>query len=217
MRGLLVKDFKLMKMQKNFFLIIVAVSIFIVATSEDSSFAIGFLGFVGSLFTLSSISYDEFDNGNAFLFSLPITRKYYVIEKYSFGLIIGCSSWMFGTIISLIAVLVKNAGSFTDTLIIALMVLPTVLFLLAIMLPFQLKFGGEKGRIAIIGAMGLISVIGIIITKIAEVLGVDFEEIFNSLSALSIQMSIALLIVVSLFILFLSYRISLKIINKKEF
>ncbi len=217
MRGLLVKDFKLMKMQKNFFLIIVAVSIFIVATSEDSSFAIGFLGFVGSLFTLSSISYDEFDNGNAFLFSLPITRKSYVIEKYSFGLIIGCSSWMFGTIISLIAVQVKNTGSFTDTLIIALMVLPTVLFLLAIMLPFQLKFGGEKGRIAIIGAMGLISVIGIIITKIAEVLGVDFEEIFNSLSALNIQISIALLIVVSLFILFLSYEISLKIINKKEF
>lgn len=217
MRGLLVKDFKLMKMQKNFFLIIVAVSIFIVATSEDSSFAIGFLGFVGSLFTLSSISYDEFDNGNAFLFSLPITRKSYVIEKYSFGLIIGCSSWMFGTIISLIAVQIKNTGSFADTLIIALMVLPTVLFLLAIMLPFQLKFGGEKGRIAIIGAMGLISVIGIIITKIAEVLGVDFEEIFNRLSTLSIQMSIALLIVVSLFILFLSYGISLKIINKKEF
>ena len=34
---------------------------------------------------MSSISYDEFDNGNAFLFSLPITRKDYVLEKYIFG------------------------------------------------------------------------------------------------------------------------------------
>ena len=57
------------------------------------TFAIGFLTFVMSLFSVSSISYDEFDNGNAFLFSLPITRTTYVVEKYCFGLILGLSAW----------------------------------------------------------------------------------------------------------------------------
>jgi ABC-2 type transport system permease protein len=217
MKGLLVKDFKLMKMQKNFFLAIISVSIFITITSANSSFTIGFLSFVGSLFTLSSISYDEFDNGNAFLFSLPITRKSYVIEKYSFGLIVGCASWLFGTIISLIAVLSKNTGSFSDTLMIASMVLPTTILLLAFILPFQLKFGGEKGRIAIIGVAGFMFAVGAIIMNIAQALGVDLIAVFNNLPALSMQMSLALLVVILLIILFISYRISLAIMNKKEF
>ena len=75
MKGLLIKDFKLLKGQKNFFMTITAISIIMIIVSPGTSFPIGFLGFVGALFSLSSISYDEFDNGNAFLFSLPITRK----------------------------------------------------------------------------------------------------------------------------------------------
>ena len=75
MKGLLIKDFKLLKGQKNFFMPITAISIIMIIVSPGTSFPIGFLGFVGALFSLSSISYDEFDNGNAFLFSLPITRK----------------------------------------------------------------------------------------------------------------------------------------------
>ena len=82
MKGLLIKDFKLMKGQKNFFLAIVAIALAMITLSPGTSFAIGFLGFVGSLFSLSSISYDEFDNGNAFLFSLPITQRVCVRKIY---------------------------------------------------------------------------------------------------------------------------------------
>lgn len=100
MKGLLIKDFKLMKGQKNFFLAIVSIALAMITLSPGTSFAIGFLGFVGSLFSLSSISYDEFDNGNAFLFSLPITRKEYVLEKYTFGVLCGIASLFLGTLIS---------------------------------------------------------------------------------------------------------------------
>ena len=75
MKGLLIKDFKLMKMQKNFFLMMIAIVIAISFFQNEISFPLGFLPFVISLFSLSTISYDEFDNGNAFLFSLPISRK----------------------------------------------------------------------------------------------------------------------------------------------
>ena len=78
MKGLLIKDFKLMKMQKNFFLMMIAIVIAISFFQNEISFPLGFLPFVISLFSLSTISYDEFDNGNAFLFSLPISRKDYV-------------------------------------------------------------------------------------------------------------------------------------------
>ena len=89
MKGLLIKDFKLLQGQKNFFITIIAIAGIMAIFMEDASFIIGYMTFVGSLFTLSTISYDEFDNGNAFLFSLPITRKDYILEKYGFGLIVG--------------------------------------------------------------------------------------------------------------------------------
>ena len=73
MKGLLIKDFKLLKGQKNFFMAITAISIIMIIVSPGTSFPIGFLGFVGALFSLSSISYDEFDNGNAFSNSAPLT------------------------------------------------------------------------------------------------------------------------------------------------
>ena len=73
MKGLLIKDFKLMMMQKNFFAMIVVIAVVMTVFTDDIAFPLGFLTFVVSMFTLSTISYDEFDNGNAFLFSLPVS------------------------------------------------------------------------------------------------------------------------------------------------
>lgn len=47
MKGLLIKDFKLLKGQKNFFMTITAISIIMIIVSPGTSFPIGFLGFVG--------------------------------------------------------------------------------------------------------------------------------------------------------------------------
>ena len=163
MKGLLIKDFKLMKGQKNFFLAIVAIALAMITLSPGTSFAIGFLGFVGSLFSLSSISYDEFDNGNAFLFSLPITRKEYVLEKYTFGVLCGIASLFFRNTHQLFLPSSLQTKAISGKLFLtACTLLPVILLLLSIMLPFVLKFGGEKGRIAILGMMGFLFVAGIL-------------------------------------------------------
>lgn len=131
--------------------------------------SIGYLSFVATLFTLSSISYDEFDNGNAFLFSLPITRKSYVIEKYGFGMIMGSSFWAFGTLIVILKEIIAMKYVSIDTIMAAFIILPIVFSVLAIMLPFQLKFGGEKGRIAIICTLVIVFLMGIVITKVSSI------------------------------------------------
>ena len=79
MKGLLIKDLRLMAAQKKFFLSLVLVTVLLVIMAQDTSFIICYMSFIGAQFSLSTISYDEFDNGNAFLFSLPITRKGYVV------------------------------------------------------------------------------------------------------------------------------------------
>ena len=211
MKGLLIKDFKLLKGQKNFFMTITAISIIMIIVSPGTSFPIGFLGFVGALFSLSSISYDEFDNGNAFLFSLPITRKDYVLEKYIFGLISGIMFLLLGTVISLVVIGITKTGSFNGSLF------PTILLILSIMLPFILKFGGEKGRIAIIGVMGFIFVIGLLLIKTTEYLGIDLYVLINKLPKFEPLVYIILFLLLSVVILGISYLISLTILKKKEF
>ena len=81
MKGLLIKDLKLLKGQKNFFVVLIVIAIVLSVSMSSPSFVIGYMTFIGAVFTLSTISYDEFDNGNAFLFTLPFSRMDYVIEK----------------------------------------------------------------------------------------------------------------------------------------
>ena len=159
MKGLLVKDFELVKVQKNFFIIIIIVALGILILGDNVTMPIGFLTFIMSLFTLSTISYDEFDNGNAFLFTLPITRQSYVLEKYGFGLILGVGAWFCITAVSMIVILIKQSMLPMDLLMMSCMFLPFTLFLQAFMIPFQIEFVSEKGRIAILGMFGLIFIV----------------------------------------------------------
>lgn len=217
MKGLLIKDFKLMKGQKNFYMTIVPMAIGITVFLENSAFVIWYMTFIGSLFTLSSISYDEFDNGNAFLFSLPISRKEYVVEKYVFGLIVLGGSWLFTTIFALITEVLKDHVLTAETLVSALWVLPILLFILAVMLPFHLKFGSEKGRIAILGAFGLIYLIGFIMVKTLEIFNINLISMLNNLSSMSIKMLMITILVLSIIVFLISLNISTVIMGRKEF
>ena len=217
MKGLLIKDFRLMRGQMTFFLAIIAISILTAVTSSNTLFAISFLGFVCPMFVLSSISYDEFDNGNAFLFSLPITRKGYVFEKYIFGLILSIAALIFATAVCLIISVIKNTVSINEIFITALTVFPAELLILSLMLPFQLKFGAEKGRIAIIAVLGGVSVIGVLLAKAAEAMNINLYELLNAVSKLGMQTFFLLYLLISFIILIISCRISIKVINKKEF
>lgn len=217
MMGLLIKDFKLMKSQKSFFMIIIAIAVGMAVALEDLTFIIGYVSFVGALFTLSTVSYDEFDNGNAFLFSLPITRKSYVLEKYEFGLIVSVGAWLFEIAVVAVVSLIKSSFIGSDVILASLLILSIVMIALAVMLPFQFKFGGEKGRIALIGAIGLIFIVVFAATKIAELFNVDLLLMLSNLPKMSMGGFLAVALGTAVVTLFISLRISVSIMNKKEF
>lgn len=219
MKGLLIKDFKLMKMQKRFFSLVVVVAIGMAVFGEAdslSSFLISYVTFIGSLFTLSTINYDEFDNGNAFLFSLPVSRRDYVREKYGFGVIVAGCSWLFSLAAAAVIGAARHILSF-DMIAISLMIFPCVLFILAVMLPVQLKFGGEKGRIVMFGVMGIIIIIGGIARNVEQAWDVGMDSVAVYLASVNTGAMIAAAVAVSAAALFLSYRISVRIMNRKEF
>ena len=139
------------------------------------------------------------------------------LEKYIFGLISGIMFLLLGTVISLVVIGITKTGSFNEIFLTAGSLFPTILLILSIMLPFILKFGGEKGRIAIIGVMGFIFVIGLLLIKTTEYLGIDLYVLINKLPKFEPLVYIILFLLLSVVILGISYLISLTILKKKEF
>ena len=218
MRGLFIKDFKLLMLQKNFLLLILAIVIGMMAFTDDVVFPLGFLSFVVSLFTVSTISYDDFDNGNAFLFTLPVTRNDYVIEKYFLGLLFGGIAWILATALGVLTTVLKGTLPVTELILASLIILPIMIVIQAIMFPFQLKFGSDKGRVAMIGAFGALAVIALVIVNGAKaVFNVDLVNILDTLPTVSMG-TLGVIAVIIAFLLFLiSMGISLSIMKKKEF
>ena len=212
MKGLFVKDLKLMMLQKNFLLLILAIVIGMMIFTDDVIFPLGYLSFIVSLFTVSTIRYD------AFLFTLPITRNHYVSEKYFLGLLLGCMAWVLATVLGIITTVLKDTLPITDLVQSSLMILPIMIVVQAIMLPFLLKFGGDKGRIAMIGAFGGLAVITLVIVKGAEaIFNIDLVSLLDNLPTVSMGVLIAIAIIIALLMLLVSMKISLSIMNKKEF
>lgn len=217
MKGLLIKDFGLMKGQKNFFFLMIAIAIGMAAFLDGSTFMLSYLPFVLSLFTLSTISYDEFDNGNAFLFTLPVSRTEYAIEKYCLAFLLGCGAWVFALFFAGAFGVIRETATIRETVMTAVMILPVLMMLQAVMIPFQLKFGGEKGRIALIGVFGLLFVCATIAVKAARLFGIDPENVINSLPTVSMGIVIAIMFIAAVIVLLISAKISSTIMNNKEF
>ena len=217
MKGLVIKDFNLIKLQKKFFIVNIAIAIAISLMNNDPVFILGYQTFVMSMFTLSTITYDESNNGNAFLFTLPISRNDYVREKYAFSLLVGSGFWLLTLVMAVIINNIKGAMPMVELLMTAFLIFPIMVILYAVMIPFQLKFGAEKGRMAIVGAMGILFITIFLLIKIITAFGVNIKDIFNNILLLKTTVLITTVILVSFVLLFSSMKISVLIMRNKEF
>ena len=145
MKGLLIKDLKLMKNNgKNLLLVFLIIGTMMGIMTKELYAAVGYVTFIFTLFTVSTISYDEYDNGYPFLFTLPITRRQYVNEKYVFVLIMTAISFLVG-IISVVVqfFLLTPKESLTELILMYGVYTITVLILNDIMIPLKLRSNGD--------------------------------------------------------------------------
>lgn len=86
-----------------------------------------------------------------------------------------------------------------------------------VMVPVQLKFGGERGRVALLLAVGVAVIGGMGIIKLVEVLHLDIDTLLTSMSMLNMVQIGAAIAIFSITFLMISYQISCRIMKKKEF
>ena len=154
MRGLFEKDFRLLSQNRQTLVLFLMMAGFLGLT-QNGTFVLGYLSFTFSILLTSTISYDEMDQGFEFLMTLPVTPKTYVKEKYGFCTV----GVIFSVVLSgIIYLIVKGIHGeqilLGEELLTVLIFVPIVWCVIAIMVPIQLKFGAEKGRIAILMVYG---------------------------------------------------------------
>jgi hypothetical protein len=213
MKGLLIKDFNLLKKRGIFFLVFIAGYAVYQLGTFNSEAAVGFATLMIGVFSLTTINYDEYENGMLFLFTLPFRRIDYVREKYIFGFLSATITWIImGAACFLFDILIwkEDSGDSWRKLVFCVSYLIVVYFIVSLQIALKLKFAERSGTVmmifaAIIGAFGSIAYMQL-----------EFGERFVILSLnWNIVVPVAALVLFAL--MFGLYRWSVRIMEKREF
>ena len=111
MKGLMIKDFCLLGNQKKILPVYLLLMVWFTIMHSDG-FAFPFLTMMASILTVGTISYDEIDHSQGYLFTLPVERKTYVQGKFILGWIVVAVSILLAAACSLVRALVSDGMSF---------------------------------------------------------------------------------------------------------
>ena len=219
-RGLLEKDFRLFFRQGgNLFLVLAFVALFFILTGKTgAAFIAMYIPSVLAIYSGNTISYDEIDHGYTYLFSLPVNKKIYVREKYTFSCIMTVCGWCIGVICAGIAVLINSEEVYNQEML-AMELITFFVFqaIAGIMIAIRLRFEGEKGRIVLPIAILIIFAVCYTIGSFMKANLELKERILHVIGGIGdFEIAIAL-IVLSLLVWFVSYKYSMRVMKKKEF
>lgn len=219
MKGLLIKDLRLILKNKKLIILIFfpIVMLGTLETEEAASFLVSFTTTICGTLVLNTISIDEYDKSVAFLMTMPISKGLYAVEKYVFAL----GSGFLGCILSVIFCIIGIKSSILIIIEQALLIFLVLSVFQMIILPIQLKFGSDIGRIILLGIIAFFILVTQIVTRIEkETLFLQISEKWEKIiqGNSSGKWFFYLIVgIVWLGCLFISITISKIIMKKKEY
>ncbi len=165
MKGLLLKDFYLLRRYGRFYVVMLAVYTVIAFFAKNSGFITGVNVSLFSLLPFTIMSQDQGCHWTGYAFTTPVSRKTAAVEKYVMVLFV----WAVGLVLTLaigtVTYLIDPENfPWVDNLGTAVGMTVMIFINNSITIPAILKFGPEKGRLFMMGAliiplMGIIAVI----------------------------------------------------------
>ncbi|NDO49414.1 ABC-2 transporter permease [Lachnospiraceae bacterium MD335] len=212
MKGLLIKDIKLIKTRGIFILFVVAAYAVLQLGAGNSEMSVGLTTLILSIFSITSITYDEYDNGMPFLFTLPITRREYVREKYVFGFALATITWVVMSIICFsfeYFVWTESVNALPEKLAFTVAYLLVVYFMVAFEIAMKLKFAERSG----LAAMIIMAVMGALIVLVYSTFDLGAKLIDTKF--LEVKLFIGMAVVFAAMI-YGFYRWSVRIMEMRE-
>lgn len=216
MKGLLIKDMRILLRQKMTLLIIVLLGIFMSMNGGNSSFALGYIMVVSATLVVTTISYDYFEKGMSFILTLPVSRKTYVLEKYLLAVFVELVAAGLSVLIQLAGTLFGAPADWNVFLATGVGCLVAAMIIVAIYIPVYMKCGPEKSRVAIFIVIGAIAAVSYLVAKVKPIQDAGMALI-EALSKMTAAQLIAIGVGIFMLIIAASVGISIRIMKKKEF
>lgn len=218
MKGLLVKDFRFLWGQKGSLVIFIALGFYFLLTGTDPSFGLVYTMMLAGLFSTSSITYDSHEKGMAFLLTLPIQKKTYVVSKYVFSLLVmvimGAAIALLGFGCNMFGAKALDMSTMGDGFVMAI---AFGLVMVSFMIPIYVIFGAEKARVAVLVIIGIAVAGYFLITKLFEGSMEKVTNLLMKLEGLSELQAVLLATGIMLTILIISMIITMVGLEKKEY
>ena len=213
MKGLLIKDLSLLRNQKRLLPVYLLLAVWFTFLHNDS-FAFPFLMMMASILAGSTISYDEIDHSQTYLFVLPVDRKTYVQEKFVLGGILAAVSLLLAGIFSLARMLISHDVSVAELGPLVALSACVGSGFIAVMIPIRIRFGGDQGRIVLYVFFALIALAAALLSKIFPG---SQEQMAEDLSQLGMAAITSASAVFSCILIISGYFLGIHWISKKEF
>ena len=220
MKGLVKKDLAILKIQKQFFLIIFIIGIMFLFgdTTENLIGAISYIVMITALFLAGTLSYDEFENGMPFLLTMPFTRREYIREKFIFNFIATALVTAIFSILSILITIFRGGSENMPKLLMSIIDIYMIACLFsAVIIPIQLKYGAEKKQIVLISIF--VAVFAVIFAGKYFLKSLALNKQLSSFINSHENDTIVFFGIIILSCLFISilYKVSINIIEKKEY
>lgn len=210
MLGLIKKDFLLIKANLKSMIIIFVIYIML---AFQGTFDVTFIvPLIGIMLFIATFSYDDFNNWNSYAVTLPDGRKNVVRAKYIASIILMIILVAVALAISIgISYARTNSINLEETISSLMGTMLSSVTIISLLYPVVFKFGATNGRIILFAVVFGIAGIGALIANF-----VDITYIINRINGLDSYSLIAIPII-SIILLGISYLISNKIYQSKEF
>lgn len=209
MKGLIIKDLLLMK--ENWKQLLLFGLIFIVIGLEGNQILTFVPVFLSLMVLLSTFSYDDYNKWNSYAVTLPNGRKNIVRAKYIASICLSAIAILFTYFLIMISGMMNHHLNLEETAVTLLGCWSAVVLLQAFMYPLIFKVGLEKGRIFLfVFFIGVSALLGLVFQNIKISLPVEVIRFLD-------HYLIVILPLVMIILLSISYKISEKIVQKKEF
>lgn len=210
MKGLIKKDFLMIKSNiKVLGILFVVYGLMAFKGEMDLSFL---LPFMSIMIMIPTFSYDTYNKWDAYVITLPNGKKNSVRAKYVSTILLLVITTIMISIFEVIIAYSRTKSIDIENILSTLLgVIFATTLLQAFMYPVIYKFGIEKARIKIFVAVFGIALIASIIEK-----AFDFKPLLESLKVLNNYWTLILPIIMVI-VLYVSYKISERIYQKKEY
>lgn len=209
MTALILKDIATLK--KTLLLTItICIALAVYGIYENAIFMIPLIcAMIPLILTAIAFGYDTKSKFEQFAFSMPIKKSSFVLSKLFFAFVFG----LVGSVCLFVLFVVKNEMSIDSIVFISLITLVASVLMSAIQLPFILKYGAEKGRLIMVITYFVIFALSTFLKEKSDLLA-NMVELFSKYSMVMIFIGIVL---VGLVIIGIAIKISISIMDKKEY